>query len=503
MDHTNLGGMNGYYGRQYSADDLQRLAQANHQNAMMSMMASGSIGDPGMIGGQTLDEIINQNNKELQRRRSYNQHYGAQRSNQDSDLRRSSMLGFGPGNNGDLDGFQFDPPSVQNVNGMGCGTGIAQRRLNSHRARRRESDENLVLNTQFQDLGSGFGAITHSPIYQEAMDPSGSLDLDVAGTYMPQSLAMGMDYNTGGMGPDVNGDVAPLNMFTQSRFAPSLTTSPIQQNLSNAIRGPMQDPGGGLISKREEQDLMDKMPSMQMSDQNPNPQNNLAPPPVSVQKASPLLPMQITPDINSTPQAPQTTKLEPPPAPLLNRNSFSTGDPAPPESSQANIPNYRNVYSSSGFDMLGVLMRVASRPKPQINIGAVDMSCAFVVCDITSHDLPIVYCSDIFERLTGYTKHEILGRNCRFLQAPDGKVQSGVKRKYVDDQAVLHLKNMINQRQEAQISLINYRKGGQPFMNLLTIIPVTYNSDEMKYYVGFQVDLVEQPTSITNKNPGM
>ena len=61
---------------------------------------------------------------------------------------------------------------------------------------------------------------------------------------------------------------------------------------------------------------------------------------------------------------------------------------------------------------------------------------------------------------------------------------------------------MINQRQEAQISVINYRKGGQPFMNLLTMIPITWDSDEVKYYVGFQVDLVEQPTSITNKNPG-
>ena len=130
------------------------------------------------------------------------------------------------------------------------------------------------------------------------------------------------------------------------------------------------------------------------------------------------------------------------------------------------------------------------------------MSCAFVVCDISQHDMPIVYCSDIFERLTGYTKHEILGRNCRFLQAPDGKVQSGVKRKYVDDDSVLYLKNMSAQRKEAQISVINYRKGGQPFMNLLTMIPITWDSNEYKFFVGFQVDLVEQPNSVTNKNPG-
>lgn len=164
---------------------------------------------------------------------------------------------------------------------------------------------------------------------------------------------------------------------------------------------------------------------------------------------------------------------------------------------------FKNVYSSTGFDMLGVIMRVATRPKPEINIGSVDLSCAFVVCDADKDDFPIVYCSENFERLTGYTRHMILGRNCRFLQSPDGKVEAGAKRKYVDDDSVLYLKNMINTRKEAQISLINYRRGGQPFMNLLTMIPITWDDSEVvKFFVGFQVDLVEQPNSVTNKNPG-
>jgi PAS domain-containing protein len=148
-------------------------------------------------------------------------------------------------------------------------------------------------------------------------------------------------------------------------------------------------------------------------------------------------------------------------------------------------------------------MRVATRQNPQIDIGSVDLSCAFVVCDAQKDDNPIVYCSENFERLTGYSKHMILGRNCRFLQSPDGKVEPGIKRKYVDDDSVLYLKNMINTQQEAQISLINYRRGGQPFMNLLTMIPIPWDTGaEIKFIVGFQVDLVEQPGSMQNKNPG-
>jgi PAS domain S-box-containing protein len=163
---------------------------------------------------------------------------------------------------------------------------------------------------------------------------------------------------------------------------------------------------------------------------------------------------------------------------------------------------YKNVYSSSGFDMLGALMRVASRKNPEINIGKVDLSCAFVVCDTEQPDCPIIYVSDIFERLTGYTKHEVLGRNCRFLQSPEGKVQAGARREFVDNESVYYLRNRIADKKEAQRSLINYLKGGQPFMNLLTMIPIPGEDDPetIRYYVGFQVDLVEKPNSVEGKS---
>ena len=217
-------------------------------------------------------------------------------------------------------------------------------------------------------------------------------------------------------------------------------------------------------------------------------------------------------DVNSVQQSPTTMHLPSmrqqggPVVPIVSSgfpdyNAGGSGFATGGASMNQGQDNYRNAYSSTGFDMLAVLMQVAARKDQTINIGNVDLSCAFVVCDVMQHDIPIVYCSENFERLTGYTKHEILGRNCRFLQAPSGKVQAGIRRKYVDDDVVLHLKNTINFRAEAQVSVINYRKGGQPFMNLLTMIPVTYDSDEIKYYVGFQVDLVEQPHSVTKKNP--
>ena len=111
-----------------------------------------------------------------------------------------------------------------------------------------------------------------------------------------------------------------------------------------------------------------------------------------------------------------------------------------------------------------------------------------VLCDLQQPDTPIVYCSEPFEALTGYTAGEILGRNCRFLQAPDGKVAQGVPRKYTDDRTVYELKTKIKDKEETQTEILNYKKDGEPFTNVLTTIPITYGTGSMRYMVGFQVD---------------
>ncbi|KAJ3092903.1 blue light receptor [Quaeritorhiza haematococci] len=166
----------------------------------------------------------------------------------------------------------------------------------------------------------------------------------------------------------------------------------------------------------------------------------------------------------------------------------------------ASLPPMFGMYSNSGFDMISILARVACRPNPVIDLGPVDFSSSFIVVDARKFDFPIVYASETFERLTGYSACEIVGSNCRFLQSPDGRVERGQPRKYVDNQVVYQLKQSVDLRQECQYINVNYKKGGEPFVNLITIIPIMGDSpNEIAFFVGFQVDLMQQSRAILRR----
>ncbi|KAL2268101.1 hypothetical protein VTJ83DRAFT_2947 [Remersonia thermophila] len=188
----------------------------------------------------------------------------------------------------------------------------------------------------------------------------------------------------------------------------------------------------------------------------------------------------------------------PMPPPPLPRSAVGGPQPLPPPPPPSLRPGKKGIYSKSGFDMIRALTYVATRENPTIDIGAVDLSCSFLVCDLTLNDCPIVYVSDNFQNLTGYNRYEIMGQNCRFLQSPEGHVEAGSRREFVANDAVYDIKKAVAEGREIQRSLINYRKGGKPFLNLLTLIPIPWDDSngEFRYCVGFQIDLVECPEAL-------
>lgn len=48
-------------------------------------------------------------------------------------------------------------------------------------------------------------------------------------------------------------------------------------------------------------------------------------------------------------------------------------------------------------------------------------SCGVVISDCNQPDHPLIYVNQGFEKVTGYKREEVIGRNCRFLQGDDNE----------------------------------------------------------------------------------
>jgi two-component system sensor kinase FixL len=116
-------------------------------------------------------------------------------------------------------------------------------------------------------------------------------------------------------------------------------------------------------------------------------------------------------------------------------------------------------------------LRVRNRAIESLGIGV-------VITDASQHDLPIVFCNQAFEHITGYPAEEIIGRNCRFLQQEDR-----------NQEAREVLRDAVQQGCECRTLLRNYRKDGTLFWNELTVSPVKNSQEEITHYVGLVNDV--------------
>jgi len=103
---------------------------------------------------------------------------------------------------------------------------------------------------------------------------------------------------------------------------------------------------------------------------------------------------------------------------------------------------------------------------------------AMLVTDPTQPDNPIQLANDAFCELTGYSRGEILGRNCRFLAGPD-----------TDKAASAEVSLAIREQRPLMVEILNYRRDGTPFRNGLTITPLFETDGALRWFVGSQVDL--------------
>jgi PAS domain S-box-containing protein len=101
-----------------------------------------------------------------------------------------------------------------------------------------------------------------------------------------------------------------------------------------------------------------------------------------------------------------------------------------------------------------------------------------VLTDPSLPDNPLIAVNDAFLRMTQYTRDEVLQRNCRFLQGAetDRATAARIARRVADGGGCIEW-------------LVNYRKDGTMFWNLLFISPVHDDSGKIIAFLGNQLNI--------------
>jgi diguanylate cyclase (GGDEF)-like protein/PAS domain S-box-containing protein len=118
----------------------------------------------------------------------------------------------------------------------------------------------------------------------------------------------------------------------------------------------------------------------------------------------------------------------------------------------------------------------------QVLVRAVEAaSSGIIITDPHQPDNPIVYANPAFERITGYSAEEAIGRNCRFLQGTDR-----------NQPALEEVRAAIREERKCRVVVRNYRKDGTLFWQKLSISPVRDERGRLTHFVGVQADITER-----------
>ncbi|KAL9115822.1 MAG: hypothetical protein Q9227_000190 [Pyrenula ochraceoflavens] len=125
--------------------------------------------------------------------------------------------------------------------------------------------------------------------------------------------------------------------------------------------------------------------------------------------------------------------------------------------------------------MINKIIDNPNSPDPSIADGITEVFC---LTDPTRDDNPVVFASRGFCEITQYGLNYVNGRNCRFLQGPRTNPANTMRLKQAIDAGESH----------AEL-ILNYRRDGSPFINLLMQAPLRDLNGRVRYFLGAQIDI--------------
>ena len=100
------------------------------------------------------------------------------------------------------------------------------------------------------------------------------------------------------------------------------------------------------------------------------------------------------------------------------------------------------------------------------------------LCDMTLPGSPLIYVNEAWCQCTGYSREEALGHNCRFMQGPD-----------TEPEAIEKMVTALRDGTDVSVRIINYRKSGEAFGNLVVLRPVHDSNGVYRFCIGMQLEV--------------
>lgn len=105
-----------------------------------------------------------------------------------------------------------------------------------------------------------------------------------------------------------------------------------------------------------------------------------------------------------------------------------------------------------------------------------ELTDGIAIARVSPDNSPLLYVNKAFENLTGYERHEVLGKDCRYLQGNDR-----------DQPEVARIRAAIAAGKPVDVTLLNYRKDGTTFWNRLSLRPIAIVGEPL--YLGILRDV--------------
>nr|AML78804.1 putative LOV domain-containing protein [Lunularia cruciata] len=161
------------------------------------------------------------------------------------------------------------------------------------------------------------------------------------------------------------------------------------------------------------------------------------------------------------------------------RASSELGDGLSTVSWRTSTRSSAGSRSSGGSSSSQSIPRVAKDVRDAIT----SFNLAFVVCDAAGPDplYQVLYASGGFFKMTGYEADEVIGSNCRFLQGAA-----------TDTKEVAKIRKALKAGASYNGKILNYKKDGSTFWNVLAMSPIRNNDGEVIKYIGMQAEASEK-----------